>query len=68
MLCGMLVDFSMIIYFENERLVNQLSCMVLVPCEWVVGRLVILVWTSYPGMELVPCEWVAGGPVILVWN
>jgi len=25
MLCGMLVDFPMIIYFENERLVSQLS-------------------------------------------
>jgi hypothetical protein len=25
MLCGMLVDFPMIIYFENGRLVSQLS-------------------------------------------
>jgi hypothetical protein len=25
MLCGMLIDFSMIIYFENRKLVSQSS-------------------------------------------
>jgi hypothetical protein len=61
-LCGMLVDFPMIIYFENRKLVSQLS--------W--NRTGVLwmgsLWTSYPGMVLVPCEWAGSGPVILVWN